>query len=39
MKYIFAVLRPLVEDGTLVLYIDDFIFLSKDEQEGLEKLN
>jgi len=38
MRYIFAVLRPLIEDGTLVLYMDDLVILSKDEREGLEKL-
>jgi len=28
MRYIFAVLRPLIEDGTLVLYMDDLVILS-----------
>jgi len=37
MRYIFAVLRPSIEDGTLVLYMDDLIINSNDEQEGLEK--
>lgn len=38
MRYIFAVLRPLIEDGTLILYMDDLIIPSIDEKEGLEKL-
>lgn len=37
-RFIFAVFRDLIKDGTVVAYMDDLIIPSKDEDEGVQKL-
>lgn len=36
-RYIAAVLRDLIQDGTIIVYMDDIVIPAKDEMEGLEK--
>lgn len=38
-RYISAVFRDLVKDGTIVVYMDDIVILSRDEKEGIHKLH
>lgn len=37
--YIFAVLRDMIQDGTIVVYMDDIIIPAKDIVEGIRKLD
>ena len=37
-RYITSVLRDLIKDGTLLIYMDDIIIPSENEEEGITKL-
>lgn len=37
-RFVSAVLRDLINDGTVLVYVDDIIIPSKDESEGIQKL-